>query len=339
MRRLGLVLALMAGSAFGQGVSPSGGASLSGVTTNTTQTITGAKTFSATLTAGTISATTVGATTGNITTVAATTVGATTGNITTVNSTAVATSTVAASGKISSTVAGASEAAELTTGAYFDYGGNRYILSNGTLIQTSHSFTPWSDLGANLGSASYRWAAVYTNGLLDNGSNVRLGTGNGAAVGNTYMDAASAPASGTIAHAFATKNTYVAGGELARFNNVGAAKATINFNGYYTQPAQTATVADDGAGTSPATAITPTSNLVLLAYNDADNASIGSINETDALEGSVVRIVHTGSGGSVDFAEAAGVLLIGTTCTLNLSDVLEVVYANSAWHAVSCKDN
>ncbi len=60
MKRLGLVLVLVSGAAFAQGELSSGGASLSGVTTNTTQTITGAKTFTAATTHAAITGTTLG---------------------------------------------------------------------------------------------------------------------------------------------------------------------------------------------------------------------------------------------------------------------------------------
>ncbi len=225
MKRLGLVLAFVAGAAFGQG-KPASGSSANGVTTDTVQTITGAKTFSATLTAGTIAATTVGATTGNITTVVATTVGATTGNITTVNATTVASATVSATGLISSTVASGSSALTILQGAKLTLASGVTLSSDGTLILASHVLAPASG-GTNLGTSSKYWGTIFLDQWMDGASNARIYMPN---TGNQYTESTSAPDGSSVAHMFKTKNTYSAG-SLVRFQNVGTAKLDVDYDG------------------------------------------------------------------------------------------------------------
>lgn len=127
---------------------------------------------------------------------------------------------------------------------------------------------------------------------------------------------------------------------IASFLNNTTAKARVAADGFYVQPAQTVTVANDGTGAAPASAITPTSNIVLLAYNDVTAGSVGTISETGAVEGKLLTIVHTGSGSTVTFTEVAGQQEIGASaCTIGLSDTIQAVYANSSWHFMSCRDN
>ncbi len=107
----------------------------------------------------------------------------------------------------------------------------------------------------------------------------------------------------------------------------------------YATTETTLTIADDTAGTAPASAVAPTTEAVLLEYNDPTNASVGTISETGALPGRTLSITHTGSGGTVAFAAVGGAFVTGATCTLSVNDTLIVRYVNSAWHRIACVDN
>lgn len=150
-------------------------------------------------------------------------------------------------------------------------------------------------------------------------------------------------ASGSIAVKISNATTLTtAGATIAEFSpdNYVTRKSRVDLNGFYLQPVQTVTIPNDGAGTAPASTITPTSNQIALAYNDATNASVGTISETGAQAGTIVYITHTGTGGTVVFTEVAGQQEIGATaCTLGLSDTLSAIYVNSSWHFLTCRDN
>ncbi len=199
----------------------------------------------------------------------------------------------------------------------------------------------------DLGAINLGWNNVFAKTYQDYNGTARASTqiSAGSAYNGAISDGATA-----VGHAFGNSNTLAtAGAKIVRFCNGAATNAActgesanVLLNGFYVQPAQTVTVATDGAGTSPATNITATSNLVLMAYNDPDNLSVGSLIEPTSAtqQGTVVRVVHTGSGGTVAFAEISGQQEMGTIgCIMGLDDVMEVIWANSAWHLVSCEDN
>lgn len=108
----------------------------------------------------------------------------------------------------------------------------------------------------------------------------------------------------------------------------------------FTSTPQTHNVANDGAGTAPATTLVPTSSVVLIDYDDVTNGSVGTISEASAQEGDELKACHTGAGGTVVFTEVAGQQEIGATaCTMALSDCFEAVYLNASWHFLNCRDN
>jgi hypothetical protein len=160
---------------------------------------------------------------------------------------------------------------------------------------------------------------------------------------SNYITGEVADGSSAVSNKFGNVATLsTAGARIARFynDNMSTTKADIDLNGFYLQPAQTVTVANDGAGSAPATTVTPSSRLILMAYNDVTNASVGTLVETGAQPDEEIKVVHTGSGGTVVFTEIAGQQEIGATpCTLGLSDVMTAVYANSTWIITNCRDN
>lgn len=200
------------------------------------------------------------------------------------------------------------------------------------------SLVPSSDLTTNLGSASLSWLGMDIRNIYDEDDNLRA---NFQSSNKTTIYGQQANGSSAVGVVLRSNSAYsTAGAKVVSFGNATTEKAAVDLNGFYLQPAQTVTVANDGAGSAPATNVTPSSNLILIAYNDVTNGSVGTLSETGAQEGSMITMVHTGSGGTVVFTESAGVQEIGATaCTLGLSDTATAVYANSSWHFLTCRDN
>lgn len=102
---------------------------------------------------------------------------------------------------------------------------------------------------------------------------------------------------------------------------------------------QSATCADSGDANPGALTLQPTSNVITLTNSDANGCNV-TMSETAPLAGMPVSIVViSNAGGTVNFADSAGVLEIGTTFSADLDDVLALIYANSAWYAVAQKAN
>lgn len=179
---------------------------------------------------------------------------------------------------------------------------------------------------------------VKSDTIQDSGGNSRLNMTGSA---TTTLVGVVANGAGAIAIRSIPDTTYTtAGATIHDFHSGAAVVSRVDKDGFYIQPAQTVTIANDGAGSAPASTVTPTSKTIKLAYNDVTNASVGTISETGAQEGAEIRIFHTGSGGTVVFTEVAGQQEIGgTACTLGLSDVIEATYVNSSWHISACRDN
>lgn len=218
---------------------------------------------------------------------------------------------------------------------------NSSITTGSSITVNNAGVLATNDLAAHIGSSTNTFLDAYIKNFYDQGGTGRMiydvfdGT---RYYGNAINDGA------TYAHKFAnstTLSTVGAAGIIGIYSDdqMTTLQARVGQKGFWLQPEQTVTVADDGAGTAPASTITPTSSEVDLAYNDADNASVGTLSETGAQAGSTVYILHTGSGGTVAFAASAGVFVTGATCTLSSGDMLVVKYRNSAWQRIACIDN
>lgn len=268
---------------------------------------------------------------------------ATTNSITSDTTAATATSSIAAITMAPTAVLGANDlVVEVNSSAgtslmSVDLEGD--VLTGGTITSTG-DIVPAADLTYYLGTDALSWLGMRIRNIYDEADSLRL---NFAANAKTSIRGQQANGSSAVGVIMGPNINYTtAGASLAVFSNNGLTtdKARVDLNGFYLQPAQTVTVADDAAGTAPATNITPSSNLILIAYNDATNASVGTLSETGAQEGTRIAMVHTGTGGTVVFTESAGVQEIGATaCTLGLSDTATAVYANSSWHFLTCRDN
>lgn len=97
------------------------------------------------------------------------------------------------------------------------------------------------------------------------------------------------------------------------------------------------TIADDGAGTSPAGTITPTSSYSLVICEDT-NGCTASVSTTGAVEGQML-VIYGEEANATTFSDAAGLNLGGATRALAQGDTLTLIYAASAWVELSFSDN
>ncbi len=209
-----------------------------------------------------------------------------------------------------------------------------------------HAFTVTEQgAGAFIGGLSVTGGAITANnGLSTGGSTMNSNTLQSVTATTMTYRSDIADGSSAIGHKFSNfTNLATAGAKIANFstNNFGTEQAAVMNTGFFIQPAQTATIANDGnGGTAPATTITPTSNSILMAYNDPQNSSVGTLSETGAQAGTKISILHTGSGGTVVFTDSSGVQEVGgTACTMAVNAIMEAVYLNSQWNITSCRQN
>lgn len=215
-------------------------------------------------------------------------------------------------------------------------------------------------LGSNITASDMGWAFADSSGnknvqILENGSLFSAGelSSSASLVANDHyaytvgasvvvrgFDANDASAVGVKLSNITTLNT--AGGKIVGIypDNSSTLKASVDINGFFLQPSQTVTIADDATGAAPATAITPSSGVIKMAYNDATNSSVGTLVETGAQEGERISVLHTGSGGTVVFTDSSGVQEVGgTACTMALNAIMGAVYLNSQWNIDVCRQN
>lgn len=99
------------------------------------------------------------------------------------------------------------------------------------------------------------------------------------------------------------------------------------------------TVADDAAGTKPAGVTPITTDFVTCTCNDATGCTMSVAEPTPTSGyGRSLTIVSSGTG-NCEYADSAGVLEIGAAVVLEPTSVLQLVYANAAWHRVATADN
>lgn len=114
-------------------------------------------------------------------------------------------------------------------------------------------------------------------------------------------------------------------------------KATLNSTGVLSHVVTTLTIADDGAGTSPAGTITPASNYIEIDCQDANNCT-ASLSETGAVEGSRISI-EVISTGTVAITDTAGVSEMSGNFTMGQYDVINFHYNGSQWTEESRSNN
>jgi len=99
------------------------------------------------------------------------------------------------------------------------------------------------------------------------------------------------------------------------------------------------TVADDSGGTKPAGVIPITGPIATCTCNDATGCTM-SVAEPTPTAGYArfLTIVSAGTG-NCEFADSAGVIELTGALVAGPADVLQLVYANSAWHEVARANN
>jgi hypothetical protein len=112
-----------------------------------------------------------------------------------------------------------------------------------------------------------------------------------------------------------------------------------SISGVYERKVTDVTVADDAAGTKPAGVTPITTDYVTCTCNDATGCTMSVAEPTvTSGYGRSLTIVSSGTG-NCEYADSAGVTEIGAAVVLEPTSVLNLVYANAAWHRLSTADN
>lgn len=187
---------------------------------------------------------------------------------------------------------------------------------------------------SQLGASGAHFDSIWSQYLYNNGV-ARFEFVN--ATGNVYVGK-QVDGSGATAHEFQTGANYTtAGAKIAKFDNNTTEKAAVDRNGFFLNTVQNTVVADDAAGTKPASTFTPASEYATYACNDATGVTV-TLSETGAQAGSKVFIVMTGTG-NCEFADTSGVSELAGGFVAGASDTLTLIYANSAWHELMRSNN
>jgi hypothetical protein len=103
---------------------------------------------------------------------------------------------------------------------------------------------------------------------------------------------------------------------------------------------QSVTCASSGDGSAGALTITPTANLILVTNSDADGCAV-TLSETGAaaVKGLVTIAVASNAGGTVDFADSAGVSELAGAFTAAINDNITIFYMTNTWVEQGRKDN
>ena len=106
----------------------------------------------------------------------------------------------------------------------------------------------------------------------------------------------------------------------------------------YVSGVQAVTVPDDTTGGSPAIfTLTPTSSYIELACNDPDGCT-ATMNETGAIQGTLVRIVMTTSN-AVTFSDVSGVTELAGPFIAGQYDTIMIGYMGDRWVEYGRSDN
>lgn len=204
--------------------------------------------------------------------------------------------------------------------------------------QSFGDFLPDVDQTRNLGSASKSWGYVYAAALRDQveGNNrVRIFTNDSSLV---VGDIANSSTNAGVK--VGNTNTLSGTTRILEFHNdsaMAAAESFVDNRGFYVTPAQAVSVADDGAGTSPASTLTPTSEYVSYTCSDANGCTV-TLSETGALDGTKVRIVNV-SANVCNFADTAGVTELAGAFAMGQWDSITLVYATDRWVELGRSNN
>jgi hypothetical protein len=101
--------------------------------------------------------------------------------------------------------------------------------------------------------------------------------------------------------------------------------------------ATTHTIADDGAGTAPASTLSPTSSYVKITNNDADGATV-TLSEAGISDGQHLLLVNVGAN-PVTFPDSAGVQELAGAAVLAQYDTLSLLYVSDRWVELARSNN
>ena len=99
------------------------------------------------------------------------------------------------------------------------------------------------------------------------------------------------------------------------------------------------TVADDSAGTKPAGVIPITTPVATCTCNDTDGCTMSAAEPTPTSGYARFLTIVSAGTGNCEFADSAGVIELTGALVAGPADVLQLVYANSAWHEVARANN
>jgi hypothetical protein len=193
-----------------------------------------------------------------------------------------------------------------------------------------------------IGSSSLTWSNIYVQNLFSEGGD---GSFNSANNQPTAIKGDSSSSGTAIAVRIGNNNTLSNSGDrIAQICNGSVSSsgctgevANIYQNGFYVQPAQTLTIADNGGGTNASSTLTPSSNLVRCTCNDA-NACDVTMGETGVQDGTHVRIISV-TATACNFADSAGVSELGGAFVAGQYDSIEMVYSSDRWVEVGRSNN
>lgn len=97
------------------------------------------------------------------------------------------------------------------------------------------------------------------------------------------------------------------------------------------------TIADDGAGTSPAYTLTPNRSSYRITCNDTNGCTI-TLGETSIRDGTQLKIVNMGAN-TVTFADTSGVSETAGAFAAGQYDAIAYVYATDRWVEISRSNN
>ncbi len=102
---------------------------------------------------------------------------------------------------------------------------------------------------------------------------------------------------------------------------------------------QAVTCADNGAGTAAALTINPAGAAIYVTNSDANGCAV-TLGETDVTSGMRIELVVVSTaGGTVDFADTAGVTELAGAFTAGLYDSLALRYISDRWIETGRSDN
>ena len=112
---------------------------------------------------------------------------------------------------------------------------------------------------------------------------------------------------------------------------------SLGFSGRRYDTVTSLTIADDGAGSSPAGTVTPVTNYNEINCQDA-NGCTASVSETNAIEGQDIRIVVI-STNTVIISDTAGQTEMVANFTMGQYDNLSFVYEGTTWVETARSNN